>query len=119
MFSTPGRSAAWPETTLLRMGTLCSLAASAIDRLESQFAMAGEERPNGNECHPFPDEPWSEFGDEPDRDGQRVMPSVQDATFLNAVLPFLMSQARRYQTTAVSHLRRRGPAERDSRPAWS
>jgi diguanylate cyclase (GGDEF)-like protein len=97
VFSTPGRSPAWPEATLLRMGTLCSLAASAIDRLELQFAMAGQERSNEHQCYPFPDEPWSEFGDKLDRDGQPAMPSVQDATFLNAVLPFLMGQARRYR----------------------
>ena len=48
-----------------------------------------------NQCPEFQDEHCCESGDEFNRDGQRAVPSVQDATFLNAVLPFLMSQANR------------------------
>jgi diguanylate cyclase (GGDEF)-like protein len=97
VFSTPGRSPAWTEATLLRMGTLCSHAASAMDRLELQFEMDGEERTNGNQCYQFSDEQSCEFGDELTGGGQRALPYVQDATFLNAVLPYVMIQARRYR----------------------
>ncbi len=97
VFSTPGRSPAWPEATLLRMGTICSHAASAMDRLELQISMDGEGRTNGNQCCQFPDEQDCELGDELTGGGQRALPNVQDATFLNAVLPYVMIEARRYR----------------------
>jgi diguanylate cyclase (GGDEF)-like protein len=96
VFSTPGRSVAWSEATLLRLGTLCAQAAGAIDRLELQNSMDGDKGPNQNPGCPFPDEPHHELGAELTGSGHRAVPSVQDATFLNAVLPFVMSQARRY-----------------------
>jgi diguanylate cyclase (GGDEF)-like protein len=97
LFSTPGSSPAWPEATLLRVGTLCSLAGSALDRLELQFSMDREERPDANQCYQLLDEQYSEFGDELTGGGQRALPYVQDATFLNAVLPYLMIHAKRYR----------------------
>jgi diguanylate cyclase (GGDEF)-like protein len=68
-----------------------------MDRLELQFSMDGEERTNGNQCYQFPDEPYCELGDELTGGGPRALPYVQDATFLNAVLPYVMIQARRYR----------------------
>jgi diguanylate cyclase (GGDEF)-like protein len=95
-FSTPGRLPALSEATLLRLGTLCSQAASAIDRLEQQSSMDEEERPKQTHGCIFPDEPASGFGTELTVDGQRALPALQDATFLNAVLPFVVGQANRY-----------------------
>ena len=97
VFTRPGCSSPWSEATLRRLRTLCSHAAIAMDRLELQSSMDGDERPNQNQGCPFPDELFCKFGAELTGDAQRTLPSVQDATFLNAVLPFLLSQARRYR----------------------
>jgi diguanylate cyclase (GGDEF)-like protein len=97
VFSSPGHPLGWSEATLLRLATLCSQAASAIDRLELQSSRDEEERLNQYPGFKFPDEKGFDFGAETTSHAMRTLPTLQDATFLNAVLPFVMSQARRYK----------------------
>jgi diguanylate cyclase (GGDEF)-like protein len=82
-----------------RLETLCTMAAGALERLDRQANRDPQFRPSGPEATaaegvvlPNP----SGLGPELTREGRHCLPTLQDATFLNAVLPFAVGQARRY-----------------------
>jgi len=92
---------AWSPTTLKRLKTLCTMAASAFRRYECQVVEPAQ--PAGGECESAPvalaiaaagteqalDEKKAE-------DNHSVAARFRDATFLHAVLPFALSLARRH-----------------------
>jgi diguanylate cyclase (GGDEF)-like protein len=86
-------------TTVMRVETLCAVATLALQRLKSGEFRQPRSLPVGSEslgmngvesdrvCSRVP---------KPMSDEHAVLPMLQDATFLNAVLPFAVGQARRH-----------------------
>ena len=79
--------------TVRRLNTLCTIGASALDRLCLQ-----EEWPWDDDVAHLSDSPGadSDHGSAETEKAIPQTPRLQDATFLNAVLPFALSQARRH-----------------------
>jgi diguanylate cyclase (GGDEF)-like protein len=91
--SRSARSATLRSETVRRLNTLCTIGASALDRLCLQ-----EEWPwDDNVAHLS--DPAGADSDHGSAQTEGTFPQsarLQDATFLNAVLPFALSQARRH-----------------------
>ena len=79
--------------TVRRLNTLCTIGASALDRLCLQ-----EEWPWDDDVAHLSDSPGADsyHGSAETEKAIPQTPRLQDATFLNAVLPFALSQARRH-----------------------
>ena len=100
----PGGSLTWTVATLRRLRTVCSMAALALIRLGRKEYQADRVENHRWEtvehATPMPtpndEEVENSYAAALARNNF-VAPALQDATFLNAVLPFAMGQARRHR----------------------
>ena len=91
--SRTGRSSPLASETVRRLTTICSMAACAMESLGRQSVwLPDSEQHPGDSPRAYADSRSSESSDS-------VQPSISlhDATFLNAVLPFALNQARRHR----------------------
>lgn len=89
--------AEWPPATMARMNTLCTIAVLTLRRFSGPGQLPLEEPSLPDvPCHRLT--PVGLSGVDGNADAQECapFPSLQDATFLNAVLPFALCQARRH-----------------------
>jgi diguanylate cyclase (GGDEF)-like protein len=118
------------DATVTRVETLCTLATLALQRLERQE----HREPSGPNLRSpyFPDNtnasvPMTDRASGPVFEERVALPVLQDATFLNAVLPFAVGQARRHgeplsllcvavdRLSGIRELLGTGPAEKAAR----
>jgi diguanylate cyclase (GGDEF)-like protein len=97
--SPPNQTRDWSPATVLRLKTLCTMAACGLARRQGHGTTArareegfDEPAPDGGSGAPA----VCEHDETGTLDGHFAVPVLQDATFLNAVLPFALGQARRH-----------------------
>ena len=95
------RTQVWSPTTLKRLKTLCTMAASALLRYDWQKAELSQ--PAGRELEAAPNDPAiASAGTDRNLDEKKAKQNhaaaavFQDATFLHAVLPFALGLSRRH-----------------------
>ena len=94
-----GRYTSWPAPTLQRLRTLCTMASHALSRKGTEGCCEGRPGASCRACVPDAEAgSRADLGYDETRLEERhlVPPVLQDATFLNAVLPFAFGQARRH-----------------------
>jgi len=95
------RAGVWSPTTLKRLKTLCTMAASALLRYDWQDA--GLAQPAGGELESTPNAlaiaaagTERDFDEKKARENHSAAVVLHDATFLHAVLPFALGLSRRH-----------------------